>query len=94
MLFLGFWILNRKNPEPQEGGVLDYIPIKTFGSNYGFNDNDMLKIVIYLGSKGFDATYSVSGAGIEAGAIFQYIVKVRPEQKMEATRALEEFLSL
>ena len=82
--------------KPDEGEPIDtrgWIIVASFSQLKGFNDNDMLNLITFLGSKGIPATYSASGFGIEGFGAMDYLVSVPPEHKALAEKVIKEYLS-
>ena len=62
-----------------------------YDSSQGYNENDLMGLVSFLGSYGIPATFTTSGVGIEGGALNTFVLKVPEEELENAQKKLLEY---
>lgn len=74
---------------------IQYVEILRGDTGMGYDDSSMLDLVMYLGSRGVQATYDCFPSGFEGvGAIKSYVLKVEVGKEEEAKGLLSEKLKI
>jgi hypothetical protein len=72
---------------------IDYVPIKVLSSLEGFNDADLMAMVIELSEQGLEVTYRSLGLALGEVPYFQYSILAKSGQEFEAYEALQKYIN-